>query len=542
VSDVEFLIAVLFAAAVLVRLADLVSIPYPIVLVVGGVGIGFIPGLPAIELAPEAVFLVFLPPLLHASGFNASPQELRAATAQLVSLTFGLVLVTMAAVAAASHAVVDGLSWPAAFVLGAILAPTDPVSAAATFSRLGVPERVSVPVEGEAMLNDAAALAAYKVAVTAVVAGTFAFDEAIAEFVVSVVAGVGVGVVFGWVGVRVHRKLSDVPLSIFLTILFAYGAYIGAEQLGVLAEQRMELSWLHPSGVLATVTAGVWYGWHGHEMFDADTRLSALAFWQVLVFGLNATLFVLLGLQFEGVYEGLRASGDAGPLLVDIALVSLVVVGVRFAWQAVPPLLGRVVPAVARADTGADWRERVAVGWTGMRGAISLAAALALPQALDSGAPFAQRELLIFVTVGVIAVTLVGQGLTLPLLLRKLGLDGEREWSPDEAIARLEAAQAALDRLDELEREERISDERLRRMRELYRARFRRCMAVIGGEGDEARAASREPAARYGELRRELIGVERDAILGLRNEGRLKPDVMREIQRDLDLEEARLPA
>jgi Na+/H+ antiporter len=539
VGDIEFLIAVLFAAAVLVRLADLISIPYPIVLVVGGVGIGFVPGLPAIELAPGAVFLVFLPPLLHSSGFNASPQELRAATAQLVSLTFALVLVTMVAVAVVAHAVVDGLSWAAAFVLGAILAPTDPVSAAATFSRLGVPERVAIAVEGEAMLNDAAALAAYKVAVTAVVAGTFHFGEAIAEFVVSVVAGVGVGLAFGWVGERVHRKLDDVPLAIFLTVLFAYGAYIGAEQLGVLADKEMELSWLHPSGVLATVTAGVWYGWHGHEMFDADMRLSALAFWQVLVFGLNATLFVLLGLQLEGVYEGFR--DDAGPLVADIAVVSLVVVGVRLAWQAVAPLLGRGIPAIARADTGADWRERLGVGWSGMRGAISLAAALALPEALDSGGRFAQRELLILVTVGVIAVTLVGQGLTLPLLLRKLGLDGEREWSPDEAIARLEAAQAALDRLDELEREERITEERLRRMRELYRARFRRCMAVIGGESDEARAASREPAERYGELRRELIGVERDAILGLRNEGRLKPDVMREIQRDLDLEEARLP-
>jgi CPA1 family monovalent cation:H+ antiporter len=201
-----------------------------------------------------------------------------------------------------------------------------------------------------------------------------------------------------------------------------------------------------------------------------------------------------------------------------------------------------VLAPLRRADTGADWRERLVVGWTGMRGAISLAAALALPPMLHSGAEFPKRDVLIFVTVGVIAVTLVGQGLTLPLLMKLLGIQGEREWSPDEAIARLEAAQAALDRLDELEREEQIGEERLRRMRELYRARFRRCMAVIGGDGDEARAASREPIERYSALRRELIGVERGAILGLRNEGRLKPDIMREIQRDLDLEEARLPA
>jgi len=523
VSDIEFLIAVLFAAAVLVRLADLVSIPYPIVLVIGGVAIGFVPGLPDIRLAPEAIFLVFLPPLLHASGFYASPQELRAAAGQLVSLTFALVLVTMCAVAVVSHAVIDGLGWPAAFVLGAILAPTDPVSAAAVFSRLGVPERVSLAVEAEAMLNDAAALVAYRVAVAAVAAGTFELAGATLDFVTSAAGGVAIGLAVAWVGMRTYRRLTDVTLAIFLSVLFAYGAYIGAEELGL-------------SGVLATVTAGVWFGWHAHEMFDADTRLSAVAFWQVLVFGLNVTLFVLLGLQLESIYESVRAGGDTGALLADIAAVSAVVIGVRLAWVGIAPLIARGVPAAGRADTGENWRERVIVGWSGMRGAISLAAALALDES------FPQRELLIFVTVGVIAVTLVGQGLTLAPLMRLLGIEREREWSPDEAVARLEAAQAALDRLDELEREGEITPERLRRMRELYRMRFRRCMAVIGGDAEEARAAAREPVERYSELRRDLIGVERDALLGLRNEGRLKPDIWREIQRDLDLEEARLPA
>ena len=523
-GEIEFLIAVLFAAAVLVRLADLVSIPYPIVLVIGGVAIGFVPGLPDVELEPEAVFLLFLPPLLHSAGFAASAQELRAAAGQLVSLTFVLVLVTMTAVAVAAHATL-GLDWPEAFVLGAILGPTDPVSAAATFSRLGVPERVTLTVEGEAMLNDAAALVAYRVAVSAAIAGTFSLDEAAWEFVRTAAGGALVGLAVGWVGQRMHRHLHDVPLSIFLTVLFAYGAYIGAEEIGA-------------SGVLATVVAGVWFGWHSHEMFDADTRLSALAFWQVLVFGLNATLFVLLGLQFEGVLEDARAGGGVGELLVDVAVISAVVIGVRLAWVAIAPLLARLVPAAARADTGNDWRERLVVGWSGMRGAISLAAALALSEQIE------QRELLIFVTVGVIAVTLVGQGLTLGPLMRRLGIEGVRDWSPDEAIARLEAAQAALDRLDELEREDRISEERLRRMRELYRARFRRCMAVIGGDGDEARAeaAQQETIERYTALRRELIGVERATIVGLRNQGTLRQETMRLIQRDLDLEEARLPA
>ncbi len=524
-GDIEFLIAVLFAAAVLVRLADSIGIPYPIVLVIGGVAIGFVPGLPDVELAPEAIFLLFLPPLLHSAGFAASPQELRAAAGQLVSLTFALVLVTMGAVAVVAHAAL-GLDWPEAFILGAILGPTDPVSAAATFSRLGVPERISLAVEGEAMLNDAAALVAYRIAVGAAGAAAFSLDHALWEFARSAAGGIAVGLAVGWIGQRLHRRLSDVPLAIFMSVLFAYGAYIGAEKMGA-------------SGVLATVIAGIWFGWHSHEMFDADTRLSAIAFWQALVFGLNTTLFVLLGLQFEGVLDSVRETGETGGLLLDVAIVSAVVIGVRLLWVGAPPLLGRLVPAARRFDTGGDWRERLVVGWSGMRGAISLAAALALTDEI------AERELLIFVTVGVIAVTLVGQGLTLGPLMRRLGIESEREWSPDEAVARLEAAQAALDRLDELEREERISEERLRRMRELYRARFRRCMAVIGGEGgDDGRAAqaAHDTIERYSALRRELIGVERDAILGLRNEGRLRQDTMRVIQRDLDLEEARLPA
>jgi Na+/H+ antiporter len=528
-GDVELLIVILFAAALLVRLADLVAIPYPIVLVMGGVAIGFVPGLPQIELDPDVVFLIFLPPLLHASGFNASPQELRAAAAQLFSLTIALVLVTMGAVAVVGHEVI-GLSWPAAFILGAIVAPTDPVSAAATFSRLGVPERPGLAVEAEAMLNDAAALVAYRVAVTAAVAGSFSLDHAALEFVLSAIGGAAVGLAVGWIGARIHRHLNDIPLAIFLSVLFAYGSYIGAEELGA-------------SGVLATVTTGVWFGWHAHWMFDADTRLNALAFWQSLVFALNVTLFVLLGLQFEGLFSDLRESDQTGTLLGYVAIVSATVIVVRLVWLAMPPLVGRWWPRALTADTGDDWRERLVVGWSGMRGAISLAAALALPTTLDSGAAFGERDLLIFITVGVIAVTLVGQGLTLPALMRALGLGGERRWSVDEAVARLEAAQAALDRLEELEKERDIDPDLLRRMRDYYRQQFRRCMAVIGGDGeedDEAAEAAREREMGYPEMRRELIDVERATLLRLRNEGLLKPDVVRLIQRDLDLLEARL--
>jgi len=522
-GDLEFLFVLLLAATVLVRVADAVGVPYPVVLALGGLGIAFVPGLPDLQLEPEVVFLVFLPPLLHAAGWQASPRELRAEIWPLTLLSLGLVLVTMVAVAIVAHHAID-LPWAAAFVLGAIVAPTDPVSAAATFSRLGVPDRVAVLVEGEAMINDASALVAYRVAVAAVLTGAFSFGEAGLDFVVSALGGVAVGLAVGWLGDQVHRRLNDVPLAIVLTLVFAYGAYIAAEGLGV-------------SGVLGTVTAGLWLGWQAPTHFDPDTRLSGVAFWGVLVFLLNALLFLLLGLQFPRVVEEVQQELSAVSLLTDALLIAGVVIAMRLLVVMAPG----VIPGLGRVDTGEDWRERLIVGWSGMRGAVSLAAALSLPVTLDSGATFAQREVVIFVTVAVIALTLVGQGLTLAPLIAALGIQGERPWSPDEALARLEAAQAALDRLEELA-DDGVDPERLRRLRDLYRLRFRRCMAVIGGDGDRGAQDAGDERTRYSTLRRELIAAERAALLRLRNEGRVAAGIMRTLERELDLEEARLNA
>jgi len=506
VNDIEFLLALLLAATLLVRLADHARVPYPIVLVLGGLAIGFVPGLPEIELEPEIVFLLFLPPLLHAAGWRSSPQELRAEVRSLTALALGLVLATTALVAVVAHAIVPGLSWAEAFVLGAIVAPTDPVSATATFGRLGAPERVRLIVEGESMINDATALVAYRLAVGAALTGAFSASEAALDFVVSAGGGVLVGLAVGWVESQVIRRQSDSTVAIALTVVFGYGSYLVAEE-------------AHVSGVLAAVVSGVYGTWYQHETFDPDTRLNAWAFWGVLIFVLEALLFVLLGLQAPGLAERLEAQGTMA-LALDALLVSLVVVGVRLAWVFLP-----------LADYGDGWRERLLVGWSGMRGAVSLAAALAVP------ASVAARPEILLITFGVILFTLVGQGLTLPGLLTALGLSGGRPWSPAEATARLEAAQSALDRLDELE-DEGVDEESLRRLRELYRARFRQCLAVLGGERDGG--PPEDPRLAYGALRRELIQVERAALLGLRRDGRVKTDVLRTIERDLDLDEARL--
>jgi Na+/H+ antiporter len=503
VGDIEFLLLLLAAAAVCVRLAELISIPYPIVLVVGGLAIGLVPSLPDLHLDPDVVFLVFLPPLLVSAGYYSSPRELVAEKRPLALLAVGLVLVTMTAVAVVAHAIVPGMSWEAAFVLGAIVGPTDPVAAIATLSRIGAPARVRLLVEGEAMINDGTALVAYRVALVAAVEGTFSAGEAAFEFIYSAAGGVAVGVAIAWLALRVIRRQTDETLSIFFTVIQAYASYVVAEELGV-------------SGVLSAVACGIYGGWNSHLMFDAGTRLSALAFWSVLTFGLEAMLFVLLGLQAPGVADDV----DVGSLAAQALVVALVVIAVRLAWMLLPG-----------SGFGDSIRERIAVGWSGMRGAISLAAALAVPTTVE------ERPEILLLTFGVIFVTLLGQGLTLPLVLKKLALPAPNRWSPDEAMVRLESAQAALDRLDELE-DEGADPEQLRRLRELYRARFAACVAALGS--GELPEDGRRELREYGAMRRDLITVERSSLLHMRNRGKAPVGVIRRVERDLDLDEARL--
>jgi monovalent cation/hydrogen antiporter len=524
-NDIELLIALIVAAAVLVRFADAIAIPYPIVLVIGGLGIGLIPAHTEIEVDPEVFFLVFLPPLLQSAGYWASPRELLAELAPLSGLVLGLTLTTMVAVAAVAQAVVPGLGWPEALVLGAIVSPTDPVAAIATFSRVGVSDRVALLVEGESMVNDGVALVAYKVALAGVVA-TFTAADAIDNLIVGVLGGIAIGLGLAWAVTRALRRLDDTPLIILLSVLMGYASFAMAEGIGA-------------SGVLAAVSGGLYLGWRSPEIFDADVRLNAVAFWRVLVFALNTILFVLLGLQFPDILERIDEQLTIAQIVGYGLLVSAVVISIRMAWQFLPVSLARLLPAIGAADTGADFRERLLVGWSGMRGAVSLAAALALPLELDSGASFASRDLIIYLTVAVILITLVGQGLTLPALVRRLGLGSSQPWAPDEAVARLAAAQAALDKIDEIEATEPgVSDGAIDRLRELYRARFARCVASLSGEGGEI--PIEDPIRGYRRVRQELIGTERQVLLGMRSEGRVREDVVRRIERDLDLDEARL--
>ena len=510
VHDIESILILVLAAALLVRLADLGKVPAPIVLVLGGLAIAFVPGLPDVELEPDTIFLVFLPPLVYAAGWRTSPQELRAVVRPLGLLAVALVFLTAGVVAVVAHELVPGLSWAEAAILGAVLAPTDAPAATAIFRRLGAPERVRLLVEGESMINDGTALVLYRIAVGVAAGSAFSFGDAALEFAGVAAGGIVAGLVVGVLSDLVIRRQSDSDLAIMISVLTAYGAYIGAEE-------------LHVSGILAAVVAGLYAGYRSPHSLDADIRLSAVAFWNVLVFGLEITLFVLLGLQLPEVVDTLEQSGSGvGELLVPVAAIAAASIAVRLAFV-----------FAMRGDAGETAGQRFAVGWSGMRGAVSLAAALAVPLSVDG------RPQIIFLTFALILVTLVGQGLSLPFVVRALGLEEPRRWSDEEAVARMEAAQSALDRLDEMEDEGRADESQLKRLRDLYRARFRMCQAVLGGEDPDV-AAREQRLADYGELRRELIGIEREELLTLRGAGRLRHGTLRQIERDLDLEEARI--
>lgn len=518
--DIEFLIALLAAVALLVRLAGVLRVPYPILLVLGGLVLGLTPGVPEIHLDPEIVFVIFLPPLLYAAAFISSPRELRENVGPISRLAIGLVLVTIAVVAVVAHLAIDGLPWAAAFVLGAILAPTDPVAATAVFRRIGAPNRVVTITEGESLVNDGSALVVYKVATAAVVTGAFSAVDAGVDFVVVGAGGVLVGLVIAVMVGQIRRRLDDPPVEIAISLFTPYAAYILAEQ-------------IHVSGVLAVVAAGIYLSWRSAGLFRPGTRLQAYSFWEVLEFLLNGILFLLVGLQVPTI---LREAEEYSPgtLLALAVLMTAVVIGVRLLWLFTVPYIlrrGQDAPLLPRAH-------RLVLGWGGMRGAVSLAAALALPLETAAGQPFPRRDLFLFLTFAVILATLVLQGLSLPTLVRRLGLSDPVGATKEEAEARVKAVHAALGRMEELAAEDGVPEETVERVRGLYDYRLNRYSAPLGEDDDDGDDA--EHTAAFLRLRHELIETERETVERLHDEGEIAGTVMRRIERDLDLEEERL--
>ena len=511
-------LSLLLAVATLLAIAPALRIPYPILLVLGGLVLGVVPGMPEFELEPELVFFGVLPPLLYGAAFFTSLRDLRATMKPIGLLAVGLVVATTLGVAVIAHAFIEGLSWPSAFVLGAIVSPTDPLAATSIARRFGVPRKLVTIVEGESLVNDGTGLVAYRVAVAAVVAGSFSAFYAGGLFVVSVAGGIGVGLLVGWIVRQVRFRLDNPPAEITISLLTGYIAFIPAELMGV-------------SAVLAAVTAGIYLGWHTPQLTNARVRIQGVAVWEIVQYLLNALLFVLVGLQLPVVLDALGEYSSA-TLVGYAALVSGAVIVLRFAWvfavlQA-PKWLARRM---------SSWRGAVFVSWAGMRGAVSLAAALALPLRTDDGDPFPGRDLILFLTFAVILVTLVGMGLTMPFVIRALGLEDDGVEDLEDANARIHAAEAALARLELLVDEDWVREDTAERVRGAYRFRTNRFRARFD-DGDDGAIEMRSQD--YQRLRRELLEAERGALVELRRTGVISNDVWIRVARDLDLEELRL--
>lgn len=518
IGAIEAVLLLFVAATALAIAARRVGIPYPILLVLGGLAIGFLPGLPRIELEPDLVFLLFLPPILFGAGYFTSIRDFKANLRPIGLLSVGLVLATTVAVAVVSHALVPGLGWAPAFALGAIVAPPDAIAATAIFQRLGVPRRVVTILEGESLVNDATALVAYRFAIVAAVSGTFSLVDASVSFVFVAAGGVLFGLAVGVVVAWIFERVDDPVFAVVVSFLAPSAAYIPAEQLGL-------------SGVLATVAAGIYTGRHASRTLSSSGRVAGAATWQVLLFLINGAVFILIGVQLPRVLEGI-ADRSAGELVWLAVAVAVTVIVVRIVWVYPGTYLPRLLSAGIRArEPRPSERNVFIVAWAGMRGVVSLAAALALP--ID----FPERDLLVFLAFSVILATLVGQGLTLPLIIRGLGVVADGGDAREEATARAAAAEAAVRRIDELEREWPGHLELVEALRLQYGHRARDS-ELHGGElpPDEAERELLE----HRQIRSAVIDAERDALALLRDAGAIRDEVFRRVERDLDLEELRM--
>jgi len=523
--ELLFLLLLLFIVA-FGQLARRIKTPYPIVMIVGGLLLGLIPAIPLITLDPDLIFLVVLPPLLYASAWSTSWRDFRLNLVSILFLAFGLVGFTVLGVAFVTPKVLQGFDWRLALVLGAVVAPTDAIAATAIAKRIGLPSRIVDVLEGESLINDATGLLALQFAIAIVVSRTVpTVSEGLLSLAWLTVGGVGLGLLVAWIAYHIERRIEDGPIEIALSILTPYAAYFIADE-------------AHASGVLAVVACGLFLSRRSAIMFSPSVRIQIWSFWQSFTFVLNGLVFLLIGLQLRSILVSIRGY-SLSSMILDGAIFSLVLIALRLAWVFPGSWLANFVHCRMHhiRTKSPRPRETFVIGWTGMRGVVSLAAALALPTVLADGSPFPQRNFIVFLTFAVILVTLVLQGLTLAPLVRLLGLGGSAGPDCEEQEARRIVIEAALEYLEatKAERPE-VSDEIFDDLIGHYRHR----LVVL-----KPSAADNEQVAHHYsflEISREAARVERDTAVRLRNEGRINDQVLRRIERELDLSESRFSA
>ena len=516
-----FMVAVLAGTALLARRLNIAP---AILLLLTGIALAFVPGMPALELPPELVLLVVLPPLIYSASVAMSWREFRLNLRPITLLAVGCVIFTATVVAAATHYLI-GLPWNVGFLLGAIVAPPDAVAPLAIARRLGIPRRVLVVLEGEGLANDATALILYRFAVIAITTGTFSLSKATGTFFMVVAAEVLFGIIVGWLSMRTRHYARDPQVEITLSLITPYLAYWVPEHLG-------------GSGVISTVACGLYISWNGPLWISSATRLQGIFFWNLMIYLIEGLLFLLTGFQMRLLYEKSKAF-PLDDILSATALVAVIIILARFAWTYPATYLPRVLSkSLRQRDPSPPWQWVFILSFAGIRGAVSLAAALALPFALQNGDPFPDRDLVLFVAFGVIFVTLVGIGFSLPMVVRWLGVAdaGRSELIAEhqsEIVARREALDEALRSLDAIIEKRELSDEVISLLRARHEIRVSQLPETLDPETHDVSAAGTG-------LTRELIAAERKFIHTMLRDGKITDETRRHIERDLDLEEASL--
>ena len=510
------LLAVLVAAALIARRLNTAP---SIVLVIAGVALAIVPGLPRIELAPEFVLLVILPPLIYSAGVAMSWREFRFNLRPISLLAFGCVVFTTCAVAAAAHYVLN-LPWAVGFLIGAIVAPPDVVAPLAIARPLGLPRRLLVVLEGEGLANDATALILYRFAVVAISTGAFSFGQAAGTFAAIVVGEIAWGIGIGWLSLRARRLAREPRVEIVLSLMAPYLAYWVPEHFG-------------GSGVLATVATGLYVSWNGPLLISSATRLQGVFFWDLIIYVIEGFVFLITGLQARTLIDK-APSFSLRELVVAVLVTTAIAIAARFVWVFPATYLPRwLSPSLRKRDPSPRWTWTFVIAFTGVRGVVSLAAALAIPLTVASGAAFPHRDLILFITFGVILLTLVGLGLMLPLVIRWLKLGQARETEEEqeyarELAARHEAMEAALRQVEEDAHG--LSDDALAVARARHESRSQQFPKSVDEGWDAAAIGAR--------VRMDLITAEREYIYQLLRDGKINDETRRKIERELDLEEA----
>lgn len=525
-ENVNVIVILLFGITFLGVLSNKYKFPFPIILVLSGVVISLIPGLPVVTLNPGVIFIIFLPPLLYGAAWNTSWHDFKAAIRPISLASIGLVFFTTAFVAITAHLLIDGLSWPLSFLIGAIVSPPDAVAATSVTKGLGLNPRIIAILEGESLVNDASGLIAYKYALTAITAGNFILWQAGLNFLFVASAGIVVGLAIAYIIYIAHKKfICDPILVVTLTFLTPFASYLLAEE-------------LHVSGVLAVVTTGLYLSFRSGEIFSHQSRIMAYSVWEVIIFILNSLIFVLIGLQLRSVIEGIHDYPLSELLLYGLA-ISFVVIAVRFIWVVPAAILPRWLSKRIRENEPFYPKNMVVFGWAGMRGVVSMAAALALPLTLKDGTPFPHRNLIIYLTFCVILSTLVALGFTLRWVVRKLKIEPHSVVA-EEYDVRTKVVSAVISHIEE--NLSLVSDELLHNIKSKYEVKYNRLQktdlpANFFGKGQKL---SGNIFNEFTKMQIDLISIERKELQQLHRYGKASEEILRKIERELDLEETRL--